>query len=135
MIPSTVALQQSIFATLSSDTALTGLLGGSRIYDDAPQPAAFPYITFGHSTLRDVSTTHEAGDEHIVTLHVWSRAHGRRQAQLIIDQVRGSLHDRPLVLTDHHLVNIRHEFSDCRREPDGEIIHGTVRLRAVTEPL
>ena len=44
------ALQQSIFATLSADTPLLALLGGARIYDDVPQGAAFPYLTFGQST-------------------------------------------------------------------------------------
>ena len=135
MIPSTVALQQAIFTTLTSQPALTTLLGGQRVYDDTPQPVVFPYITFGQSTLREASTSVAAGDEHIVTLHVWSRAHGRKQAQTIVDLLRIALHDQPLPLIDHHLVNLRHEYSDCRRDPDGETIHGTVRLRAVTEPL
>jgi Protein of unknown function (DUF3168) len=135
MLPSTVALQQAIFAKLTSQAALTALLGGPRIYDDAPQPAAFPYITFGQSTLRDASTSIAAGDEHMLTLHVWSRAHGRKQTQSIIDLLRVALHDQPLTLADHHLVNLRHEYSDCRRDPDGETIHGTIRLRAVTEPM
>ena len=135
MLPSTVALQQAIFAKLTNQAALTALLGGPRIYDDAPQPAAFPYITFGQSTLRDASTSVAAGDEHLLTLHVWSRAHGRTQTQAIIDLLRVALHDQPLALVDHHLVNLRHEYSDCRRDPDGETIHGTLRLRAVTEPI
>lgn len=134
MIPSTVALQRAVFLTLANNQALTALLGGPRLYDDTPQPVVFPYITFGQSTLRDASTSTDPGDEHILTLHVWSRTHGRKEAQAIIDVIRTSLHDQPLVLTGHHLVNLRHEYSDCRRDPDGETTHGTVRLRAMTEP-
>lgn len=135
MLPSSVALQQAIFTKLTSQAALTTLLGGPRIYDDAPQPVAFPYITFGQSTLRDASASVASADEHMLTLHVWSRAHGRKQTQSIIDLLRVTLHDQPLTLADHHLVNLRHEYSDCRRDPDGETIHGTIRLRAVTEPI
>ena len=135
MTPSPLALQQAIFGTLSTQTALTTLLGGPRIYDDVPQPVVFPYITFGQSTLRDASTSTDPGDEHIVTLHVWSRGRGRAEAQAIIDLLRQRLHDQPLTLSGHHLVNLRTEFADARRDPDGETIHGMLRLRAVTEPI
>ena len=71
----------------------------------------------------------------MVTLHIWSRAHGRAEAQQIIDVMRQTLNDAPLTLTGHHLVNLRYEYSDARRDPDGETIHGTLRLRAVTQPM
>ena len=48
--------------------------------------------------------------------------------------VRTALHDQPLTLTGHRLINLRHEFSEARRDPDGETIHGIARFRAVTEP-
>jgi hypothetical protein len=32
------------------------------------------------------------------------------------------------------LVNLRHEFSEVRRDADGETSRGLVRFRAVTEP-
>ena len=134
MISSALALQQAIYTALTNLAPLTSLLGGPRIYDDTPLPVVFPYITFGQSTLREASTSTEPGDEHIVTLHVWSRARGRSQAHAIIDLLRAALHDQPLTLTGHHLVNLRHEFSDARRDPDGETIHALLRLRAVTEP-
>ena len=37
-------------------------------------------------------------------------------------------------LPDHHLVNLRHELSEARLDPDGDTFHGIVRYRAVTEP-
>jgi hypothetical protein len=91
-------------------------------------------VTFGQSTLRDADTTSAAGDEHVFTLHVWSRAQGRREAHAIIDTLRAGLHDEHLVLEGHVLVNLRHEFSEVRRTADGETIHGIARFRAVTEP-
>jgi hypothetical protein len=129
------ALQQSIFAALTGDAALANLLGGPRVYDDVSVRAEFPFMTFAQSNERDWSTGTEAGEEHFLTLHIWSRAHGRKETQEIIGAVREVLHDQSLSLSGYRLVNLRHEFSDARREADGETYHGIVRYRAVTEPL
>lgn len=132
------SLQQSIFSTLTANAALTTLLGGARIYDDVPQGTALPYLTLGQSTERDWSTggdlATDDGREHILTLHVWSNARGKKQTHDIIGAIRSALHDQPLPLTGHRLINLRHEFSEARRDPDGETVHGIARFRAVTEP-
>lgn len=128
------ALQQSIFSALTADATLTALLGGPKVFDGAPQATAFPYLTFGQTTARDWSTGSEEGSEHIVTLHVWSEAQGKKQTHEIMGAVRQALHDRPLTLEGHRLVNLRHEFSEARRDPDGDTHHGLTRFRAVTEP-
>ena len=128
------SLQQSVFAKLTADATLLALLGAPRVYDDVPQGTDFPYLTFGQSTARDWSTGSDEGNEHILTLHVWSQANGKRQAHEIMGAVRGALHDQPLALSGHRLVNLRHEFSEARRDPDGDTTHGIARFRAVTEP-
>jgi hypothetical protein len=135
MTSSALALQQAIVGELAADPGVLAALSGPRIYDDTPQPAAFPYVTIGQTTARSADADLEPADEHILTLHVWSRARGRREALAIIDEMRRALHDRPLALADHKLINLRHEFSEARRDRDGETIHGLVRFRAVTEPL
>jgi hypothetical protein len=129
------ALQKAIHAALTTNPALLALLGGPRVYDHVPRGAAFPYLTFAQSIERDWSTASEPGHEHIVTLHVWSRASGGKEAQEIIGAVRAALHDQPLALTGHRLVNLRQEASEVRRDADGETTQGVVRLRAVTEPV
>lgn len=127
------ALQKAIYEALSDDAELLTLLGGVHIYDDAPQRTRFPYITFGRTVVRDWSTGTEDGSEHIVTLHVWSRIAGRSQVYEIMRVVRDRLHDQQLAVSGYALVNLRWEFSDARREPDGETYHGIVRYRAVLE--
>jgi hypothetical protein len=128
------ALQRSIYQALARDTDLTTFLGGVRIYDDAPQAAPYPFITLGQSVIQDWSTGTEDGAEHSLTLHVWSRAGGKKQVHEIIGVIEAVLHDQPLMLEDHHLINLRHEFSEARPDPDGDTFHGIVRYRAVTEP-
>ena len=128
------ALQQSIYQQLGNDGALTGMLGGQDIFDDVPRSATFPYLTLGQSTVRDWGTGGDDGHEHVLTLHVWSRANGRKEVYEIMGALKDALHDQAMVLTGHRLINLRHEFSEARRDPDGETYHGIVRLRAVTEP-
>ncbi len=129
------ALQQSIYDTLRNDTALTTMLGGQDIFDDVPRSAKFPYLTLGQSLVRDWSTGGGDGHEHILTLHVWSRANGRKEVYEIMGVLKDVLHDQVLSLDGHVLINLRHEFSEARRDPDGETYHGIVRFRAVTEQL
>ena len=127
------ALQQAIFATLTADAPLLALLGAPRLYDDVPQAADFPYLTFGQSLDRDWSTGTEPGNEHTLTLHVWSQARGKKETHEIIDALRTALHDQPLSLTGHRLVNLRVTELSAARDKDSQLTRVTLRLRAVTE--
>lgn len=127
-------LQQAVYSALSGNAALAALLGGPRIYDDVPHAAAYPFVTMGQTSSSDFGTATEDGEEHILTLHVWSAAGGRSEAQLLMGAVRDVLHNAPLTLSGHTLVNLRQQFADIRREADGITIHGLARYRAVTQP-
>ncbi|MBS0241936.1 MAG: DUF3168 domain-containing protein [Proteobacteria bacterium] len=128
------SLQKAVYAALAADAAVASFVA-DRLFDAVPQRRSFPYVTLGQSTVRDWSTGSDEGDEHQLTLHVWSRADGRREAHELMSALKLALHERTLSLEGHHLVNLRHELSEARREPDGETYHGIVRLRAVTEPI
>jgi len=128
------ALQQAVYGALASDAALIALLGGPKIYDDAPHAVAHPYVTLGQSVERDWSTGTEDGAEHVLTVHVWSRAAGRRETRAIMAAARSALHEAALSPAGTRLVSLRHELSEARREADGETWHGIVRFRALTEP-
>ena len=117
MASASFALQKAIFSKLTSDTGVVAALGGTRVYDEVPARADFPYLTFGQTTERDCSTGTDPGHEHIFTLHVWSRARGRMEADDVMAATEAALHDQALILTGHRLVNLRHEFADARRDP------------------
>lgn len=129
------ALQRNIYQALRNSSELTSLLGGDRIYSQAPPAAQFPFITLGQTVNLDWSTGTDEGAEHSLTLHVWSRADGAREVHEILEMIRTVLHDQLLALEDHYFVNLRHEFMEARLDPDGETMHGIVRYRAVTEPM
>jgi hypothetical protein len=130
---SAVELQKAIFAALGGNAALTAVIG-ARIFDHAPANAAFPYITFGRTSVYDWSTGTESGAEQLFTLHVWSKGRGKKEALEIMELARGTLHDAALELEEHSLVNLRLEFSEARYDDRNEAHHGVLRFRAVTEP-
>ncbi|HZP20090.1 MAG TPA: DUF3168 domain-containing protein [Bauldia sp.] len=127
------ALQKAIFAALAGDAAV-GALIGDRIYDAAPRDAAFPYVGLGQASFADWSTSTEAGAEHRLVLHVWSRERGKAETLRIIAAVTAALDDAALALDGQRLVNLRFETGDAARDPDGITWHGVMRFRAVTEP-
>ena len=135
MTASSVSLRAAIRDALIADSPLTSLLGGGRIYDEPPRDAALPYVTLGEDVVSDGSTATEPGDEHALTLHVWSRQGGHREAQLIAGAVLEALTEAPLAPDGHRVANLRFIAADVRREPDGRTYHGIVRLRALTEPV
>lgn len=127
------ALQKAILAALTGAADL-GALVGDRVYDAAPRNAVFPYVSIGQASVADWSTGSEAGAEHTLVLHAWSRAAGKKESYAILAAIEGALHDASLGLDGHHLVNLRFEFADVTRDRDGITYHGVARFRAVTEP-
>ena len=127
------ALHAAIHDTLAADIALTGLVGPDAVFDRAPPRAAFPYITFGPTAAYDWSTGTDRGDGHLLTLHIWSEAHGRKQALAIAERVTALLDDAHLVLAGHRLVLLR--FADLDAGYDAALrgFRATLRFEALTE--
>ena len=128
-----LALQKAVHAALVADAAV-GALIGDRIHDAPPRNATFPYASFGEARAGDWSTGTEAGAEHRLTLHVWSRERGKAESWAVIEAIEAVLDDAALALDGHALVNLRFEMAEARRDPDGITWHGVMRFRAVTEP-
>ena len=126
-------LQKAIFAALNTDAALIGLLGGNRIFDHAPANVGFPYVTFGKTSVYDWSTGTEKGSEHLFTLHVWSKAKGKKEVLDLMEAARARLDDASLALDAHHLVALRLEFAEARFDDDLSVHHGLLRFRALVE--
>lgn len=125
-------LQAAIVAALAADADLTALVG-DRIHDGAPRATAFPSITFGEAGQSDWSSDNEPGGDVRLTLHVWSRAIGKREVWTIIGHLMRRLHDAPLVLEASALVLVRVAFAEVRLDPDGQTEHGVVRVAALIE--
>lgn len=132
MSAAAIELQKAIFAALLGDAALTALLAGAKVFDQAPPNAHFPYVTFGQTAVYDWSTATESGTEQLFTLHVWSTAHGKKEALEIMAAIRARL-DPPPALETCHLVALRLDYLEARYDEDLLLHHGLLRYRAIID--
>lgn len=124
------ALQTTIYSTLSSDNTLTSTLG-SGVYDEVVEGATYPFVALGEETAIDYSTKNTNGGETTINVHIWSQYKGSKETKQIMDRIHDLLHDSNLSVTGFNLINLRFEFSDIMRDPDGVTRHGVMRFRAI----
>ena len=123
------ALQTTIYNALNVSAITTTLSCG--VYDEVIEGNTYPFITLGEETTIDYSTKTATGSETTINIHIWSQYKGSKQTKEIMDQVHDLLHDSNLSVTGFNLINLRFEFSDIMRDPDGITRHGVMRFRAI----
>ena len=124
------ALQSKIFTTLNTDNTLTNTLG-ANVFDDVPEETAFPLVVLGEDTTVDFSTKDLIGSETTINIDIFSRYRGSKETKNIMDRIHTLLHDSSLTVSGVNLINLRFEFSDVIRDPDGITRHGIMRFRAI----
>ncbi|PLX39059.1 MAG: DUF3168 domain-containing protein [Hyphomicrobiales bacterium] len=129
------ALQKAVYETLSGDPTLIALLGGVRIHDGAPRGAQLPFVALDPVVTTDGDGDELASREHRLSLVVWTREGGKRQALAVLERLNELLHDADLTLDAHRLINLRRDREEVRQNNDRRSWRGELRLRAVTEPL
>ncbi|GMG82584.1 DUF3168 domain-containing protein [Paralimibaculum aggregatum] len=130
---SRLEVQKAVLAALDGDTTLTALVGG-RIFDRARADVAFPYISFGPSTMQDWDTDGGYGAEVILQVDAWSRAGGKVECLRIQARVHALLHDAALSLDTHRFVLARLDLpARAFTDPDGETTHGVQQFRFLTQ--
>ena len=122
-------LQQAIFSALNVSAVTSDLSCG--VFDDVPQNASYPYIALGEETAVDFSVKDIQGGYLTVNIHVWSQYKGSKETKQIMDKIHDLLHNINLSVTGFNLINLRFEFSDIMRDPDGITRHGVMRFRAI----
>jgi hypothetical protein len=127
------ALLQAIHALLAEDPQLTSMIGSDGIIDRLVSGQHLPCLVIAELTTDDYSTATEPGEEHRLTLQVWSEAQGQRQAQSIAGRVRALLGDASPTLEAGTLVNLQHVSTRARREAKTRLFCAEMRFRAVTE--
>jgi len=123
------ALQKSIIQLLVADSALASLVSG--VYDHVPQKTPFPYVAIGRWESEDWSSQTTSGLRHTITLAVWSREGGKKQAVQIMERLYTLLHDAQPSVEGQQLVMLRCVGSSVSLEDDGCTYRGEMRLRAL----
>lgn len=130
-------LFSAIFAALNGDATLATLLGSNSVYNGVKDGTQPPYIDIGDDTAIDDSSISVDAQEHTVTIHSWTQQpiaglSAKGSLFSIMAQIRVVLHEARLVLANGALCNLRQEFRETLRDPDGISWHGVQRFRAVT---
>lgn len=129
-------LLQAVRTRLSTDATLSGLTGGiARVHDGPPRNAPMPYLVVDPIESRDIGGLEAPLAEHRLTITVWSKAGGKREALAIADRVDTLVDDATLTLPGFRLVQIRLERRDARIARDKTSATATLTFRAVTEPV
>ena len=126
-------LLRAIHATLTEDESLTALVGVDGIRDRLVTGRHLPCVIVSELVTTDYSTATEPGEQHVLTLQVWSDASGQKQVQQIASVVGSLLQDARLPLETVSLVNLRHLDTKTRREAKTRLFCAEMRFRAVTE--
>ena len=124
------ALQSTIYSALNNDNTLTSTLGVG-VFDEVTEGTTYPFVAIGEDTVTDFGTKTEDGGQFTINIHVWSQYTGSKETKNIMDRIHDLLHDSSLSVTGFNLVNLRFEFSDILRDPDGVTRHGVMRFRAI----
>ena len=123
-------LQSAIYTALNVSAITSTLSCG--VYDEVVEGNSYPFITLGEETAIDYSTNNLVGAETTINVHIWSRYKGSKETKEIMDKIHDLLHDVSLTVTGVNLINLRFEYSDIMRDPDGITRHGVMRFRAIT---
>lgn len=128
------ALLQAVHARLSRDAELVGMVGSGGIVDRLLPRPVLPCVAYGEIDSRDYSTASERGEEHFLTIEVWSEEGGRKLAQDIAVRILALLDDAPLVLGGGiALVSLFYRNSRSVRQAKTKQFLTEIRFRAVTE--
>lgn len=128
-------LQGAINTRLRNDAPLTALIN-SRVYDQAPNPVAYPYVTIGESQSLQDDAECITGEKIYLTLHAWSDEVGFPEVKRIAAAVKECLHLAPIELPTYRLVFIMHRQTRTFRDKDGITSHAVIELLAsVHKPL
>jgi hypothetical protein len=133
--PAGLALQGAIAGAVKAN-AEAAAIQGARIYDAVPDGVTFPYTAIGTiQEIDDGAACMEGAREVYVTLHVWSRAVGKVECQLLVAAVVGALTGADLDIGDAwDPVELMFVNSQVFTDVDGKTSHGVITLRALIDP-
>lgn len=126
-------LQVAVRDKLLADSALMTKISG--VFDEVPKNPdgtiipKFPYVTIGEATSVPYRTFNGFGEECTITLHIWSRYAGFKEAAEILDDLNRILADTVFSVPGYEMEGCYYEFSETLRDPDGITRHVPVRYR------
>ena len=125
-----VDLQARIYQILSGDSTIASLVS-TRIYDNAPDNAVYPFIQIGDDEFEDWSSHTFDGFSVTFTIHVWTQAQGMKTCKQIQTRIHELFHNVRLVINAQKTVSLRAGLATSMLDPDGRTHHGVSRFNLI----
>lgn len=119
--PALVAVQKSIFLALTAASVAA--------YDHVSENQTFPYATIGEASLLDDSDKTAHSDEHVETIHVWSRANGFKECKDMMTDIIAAASGINGSTDGYQIRYLDTDQILTMRDPDGITRHGVIRIR------
>lgn len=127
-------LQETLYNVLAASAEVTALLGTPpRLYDHVPPGAAFPYAVFGATHVTPYDNRTDIGFDHLLTIDIWSRYRGSKEAKDIVTALYDTLHRASLTLTGQTALICEVHSVEVSLDNDGFTTHAAVRLNVLTQ--
>lgn len=140
-------IQVAIYGALDGAVAQIDGVTPVAIHDELPDDLDWrvdadgeipdPFIVIGDSTSVPWRTFGNGGSEATITIHVWSKYIGGKEAALLMKGVSDVLDGLELPVAGYGTVLCHEEFAEILRDEDmGEPCrHGVIRFRIIVEEL
>ena len=122
-------LQSALYTALNV-SAITDTLS-CDVVDEPESNQSYPFIAIGDDRADDYSTKDLDGADYQVNIGIWSQYKGAKECKQIMDKIHDLLHDSSISVSGFNLINMRLEYSDILRDPDGVTRHGVMRFRVI----
>jgi len=123
------SFQRAIYQLLAADNSLSAMVSG--VFDHVPQGSIYPFITLGEAQLRDRSDLEHSGTEVLLTLRVYSREAGRKEAADIMERITTLLHNTTPEMERHEVLSLQFHQSRIDLLDDGATYRGTIIFKAL----
>lgn len=131
-----IATHKAVYNALRSDIDLFAIIA-DRVYDRVPPSAVMPYLTFEIDVHGDGNTCSDASDAH-ATVHIWSNALGKVQAEQIAGFVRRALGpddpDNNLTIDGYVTTVSFFDMELYRQSPDELVTEGVLTFTYLVDP-
>lgn len=129
-----LALQKATRAALLANSGVTALIS-TRLYDEPPTDAVYPYARFGNIIVDTFDTDGSTSANVAMTIIAHSRSTGRVEATSIAEAVRAALHRQETSVnpTGFTLVELISEQYYADRDDAGRGYTATAMFSALME--
>ena len=123
-------LQDWAYDTLTAaGITCVGHTGAVPVRDWVPDATDYPYISIGEDTIAEGPSWSDDQRDCTLTLHVWSRYAGKKQAKQIGGALVTSLRASLTSTGEWRVQRVNLDLANYYLDPDARTQHGVIRVR------